>query len=655
MPTTVRYEFGPFTLEPTSFRLTRDGSDVPLTPKAFELLALLVRERHRVLTKQELLDAVWPDTAVIENALTQRIKEIREALGDRAQEPIYIRTLPRIGFQFMGEVTETAAARPMAMERATPDGAPQSVTLEPAAATRSEVPVVGAEPVEQPIAGRRWKRPVLAAFAVVVTAAIAILMYETRQAVPAPEAATANRRVMLAILPFENLTGDPSQAYIGDGLTEEMIAELGRLDPARLGVIARTSVMTYRSTTKGVAEIARELNVDFVLEGSVRREAERVRIVAQLIRATDQTHVWAERYDRDLHGILSLQSEVARTIAQQTRTTLSVDAEKHIRNASRLLPPEALQAYLKGRFLLNQRTSNAIQQALEHFQRAIAVEPSYAQAYAGLADAHELMASYASAVPDESLKRGKAAALRAIELEPRLSEAYTSLGSIRANYEWSWKEAESAYARALDLNPSNVLAHKGYADLLSFLGRHDEAIAEARRALELDPLSLLMHANLGITYHRARRPDEALAQMEQTLRMDPNYMLGHLNLGLILSAKESYDAAAVAFEQASVYSPEYGDLRGLLGYAYARAGRRAEARAIGAELRGTAAARPMSAYVRAHYYLGLGDEEQAVSELERAYDERSWLVALLKVDPLLDDLRAHPRFVALLRRMRFPE
>ena len=653
MPAPVRYEFGPFTLEPASFRLTRDGADVPLTPKAFELLALLVRERHRVLTKQELLDAVWRDTAVVENTLTQRIKEIREALGDRVQEPIYIRTLSRIGFQFIGEVIETAARTPVGIEGTTSGDAARLQPPEPVALSPGEASVDRAQPVEGPTVGRRLKGFLLSAAAIAVAAMTAVLVYGTLRSAPAPDAAMSDRRVMLAILPFENLTGDPGQRYIADGLTEEMIAELGRLDPARIGVIARTSVMTYHSTTKSVAQIARELAVDFVLEGSVRREADRVRIVAQLIRASDQTHVWAERYDRDLHSLLSLQSEIARAIAQQTRTTLSVKAEEHIRSGS-MVDPEPHQAYLKGRFFLNQRTPHAIRLALEQFQHAIAVEPSYAQAYAGLADAYELMASYANAEPHESMERSVAAARHAIELDPRSSEAYTSLGSIHANYTWNWSEAEKAYARALDLNPSNVLAHKGYGALLSYLGRHDEAIAEARRALKLDPLSLLMHANLGITYHRAHRQDEAVKQMEQTLSMDPNYMLGHLNLGLILAAKKSYDAAALEFSRALTFSPEFGDARGLVGYAYARAGRRAEALAIGTEDPGTPAERRMSRYVRAHYLLGLGNENQALDELERAYAERSWHVALLKVDPLFDDVRAHPRFVTLLRRMQFP-
>ncbi len=651
MPAPVRYEFGPFTLDPVSFRLLRGTSEVALTPKAFELLALLVRERRRALTKHELFDAVWPDTAVTENTLTQRIKEIREALGDRAQEPAYIRTIPRVGFQFVAAVLETDAAAPIE-GTATPATPPRPIA-DPAASTAAAEAVDRPELVEGAITRRRWGLLGLVAVATAVVAAIAVLAWIRRDG-SAPDARPTTGRVMLAILPFENLSGDPEQDYIGAGLTEEMIAELGRLDPARLGVIARTSVMTYQDTTKSIAEIAGELGVDFILEGSVRREADRVRIVAQLIRASDQTHIWADRYDRDVRSILSLQSEVARAIARQTHSTLSADAAGPTENAASV-NPAAYQAYLKGRFFLNRRTGDAIRNALDHFQQAIAIEPSYAQAYAGLADAHELMVSYANAAPHQSLERAMEAARRAVELEPRLSEAHASLGSIQASFMWNWEEAEAAYTRALNLNPSNALAHKGYGELLSFLGRHDGAIAEAKRALELDPLSLLMHAHLGIIYHRARRYDEALAQMNQTLQMDPNYMLGHLNLGLILSARNSFDDAVVAFQRASTYAPAYGDARGLLGYAYAKAGRRAEARAMEGEVHGSSTGRSMSGYVRAHYYLGLGNEEQALSELERAYDERSWLVALLKVDPLLDELRGQPRFQALLQRLRFPE
>lgn len=643
-----RYRFGPFTLDLAAFRLDRGGADVPLTPKAFELLALLVRERHRGLTKQELFEAVWPDTAVTENTLTQRIKEIREALGDSAHDPTYVRTIPRVGFQFVGQVVEAAIVAE-APSRNRNDQPSEAETTATAAASPDEQ----SESTEHRVVILTRQRVGLAMAVVGALAVAAALLYGTRRADPVPEITTTNRRVMLAILPFQNLSGDP-EAYLSDGLTEELIAELGRLDPAGLGVIARTSAMAYRDTSKSVAEIARELGVDFVFEGSVRREGDRVRIVAQLVRASDQTHVWADRYERDVESILSLQTEVARAIAAQTRIRLSAAVAARL-GRSVNVHPDAYQAYLRGRFFLNQRTGDAIEKARQQFQQAIEIDPAYAQAHAGLADAYELSASYSNVGPRESFERGMEAAQRALELDPELAEPYTSLGTIHTSYTWDWARGEKAYLRALGLNPSSAAAHKGYGELLSFQGRHDEAIAELTRAVELDPVSLLMHANLGIVYCRARRYDEAMQQMQQTLSMDPNYMLGYLNVGLIHAARGSYDEAATAFRRASEFAPQFGDALGLLGYAYARAGRIAEARVVGVELRRLSSERYVSGYIRALYHLGLGEHEQALTELEHAYEERSWLVALLKVDPLLDELRSHRRFQALVLQMKFTE
>jgi tetratricopeptide (TPR) repeat protein len=355
-----------------------------------------------------------------------------------------------------------------------------------------------------------------------------------------------------------------------------------------------------------------------------------------------------------LRSVLSLQTEVARAIAAETRTKLSPAALARLGRPLNV-HPDAYQAYLKGRFFVNQRRGDAIQKALEHFRQAIATEPTYAQAYAGLADAYELLASYANAVPRESFERGLEAARRALELDPELSESHASLGTIHASYTWDWEQSAKSYDRALELNPSNALARKGHAELLSFLGRHDEALAEAQQAVALDPLSLVAHANLGIIYYRARRYDEAMQQMKQALSLDPNYMLAHLNLGLMLAAKGAFNEAATAFQQASRYAPEFTDAIGLLGYAYGKAGRTPEARAIGGRLRQLSTTRYISGYILAHYHLGLGDREQALTELERAYEDRSWLVALLKVDPLFDELRAEPRFQALLQRLKFPD
>jgi tetratricopeptide (TPR) repeat protein len=434
-----------------------------------------------------------------------------------------------------------------------------------------------------------------------------------------------------------------------------MITELGRLNPRHLGVIARTSSMAYKGTNKSASAIARELGVDYVLEGSVRREADRVRIVAQLIRASDQTHVWAERYDRDVRGILALQSELAVAIATQMRMQLPVSVQAALDGRGRVVHPDAHEAYLRGRFFLNRRTGEAFQKGVEQFEHAIALDPSYAQGYAGLADAHELAATYAGRPPRESLALAMAAARKALELDPALAEAHTSVGLIHGSFTWEWLESERAFLRAIELNASDALAHKGYSEVLSFLGRHDEAIAAAKRSVALDPLSVLMQANLGITYYRARRYDEAVRQMRRTLDLDPHYMLAHLNLGMILSASGAHDDAMRAFQRAREYAPEVADGLALLGYGYARQGRTEEARQVVAELRRWSEKQYVSPYPRAAIHVALGEWPQALADLEQAYDDRSWLVGMLKVDPMFDPLRGDERFERLVRKLNLTD
>jgi TolB-like protein/DNA-binding winged helix-turn-helix (wHTH) protein/Flp pilus assembly protein TadD len=627
MPETSAYRFGAFTLDLASHRLLRDGAEVALTPKAFEVLIQLVRERRRVMTKQELLDAVWADTAVTENTLTQRIKEIRQALGDSPDRATYLRSIPRVGYQFVGQVTElSGVTEPVA---AAPD--------RPAGRMRQNV----------------WRRSVMAAVVLAVTGGGVLLLNLRPQerSLPVP---SSGRRLMLAVLPFENLSGDPDQEYFSAGLTEEMIAELGRLEPSRLGVIARTSSMAYKGTEKTIGQIAAELGVDYVLEGSVRREADRVRVVAQLIRADDQSHVWAEQYDRELRGVLALQGELARSIAVMARVQLST-VERVDLGEARQVSPEAYQAYLRGRYFLGQRTGDAIQKGLEHFQQAAALEPTWALAQAGLADAYELAGSYAGAVPRETVERAITAARRALELDPTRSEPHTALGTICASYTWQWSQCQQSFQRALAINASDALAHKGFSEVLSFLGRHDEAIEHARLAVELDPLSLIAQSNLGISLYRARRFDQSLTQMRQVIDLDPNYMLGHFNLGLVLAATGAAEDAIRALQRARELASTFPDSLALLGYVYGQTGRIDDARETARALTMLEGTQYVSPYSRATLYLGLGDRGRALGELERAFTDRSWLMALLKVDPLWDPLRAEPRFQRLLREMNYPE
>jgi TolB-like protein len=573
---------------------------------------------------------------VTENTLTQRVKELRDALGDDAQEPAFIRTIPRVGYQFIAEVVEVGA-QPAQVESVLPE-------TTPAGYAPSGGDTVGPQP-NGAAASRQRSRVALIAGVLFSTVIAGAVWFNAGDAV---SPSSRGSRIMLAVLPFQNLTGDPGQDFLSDGLTEEMITELGRLGPRELGVIARTTSMAYKGATRTAQQVAAELKVDYVLEGSVRREADRVRVVAQLIRASDQTHLWAESYDRDVRGILAMQQDVARAIASATRLRLSAAVGAA---GSRAHPDDAYEAYLRGRVLLSQRTRSAIEKAVVQFERAIGIDPAYAQAYAGLADAHELAATYAGAQPREALSRAMAAARRALELDPTLEEPHTSLGVICGSYLWKWDECLQHFEQALERNGSSALAQKGYGEVLSLLGRHDEALAAAGRAVSLDPLSPLMSANLGVTYHRARRYDDAARETRKALDLDPHYSLGHFNLGMILSAAGSLPEAAAALTRAREYGPANLDALAFLGHVYGRMGRSTEARAILDSLRATSEARYVSPYARALVHVGLGEREEALDQLEQAYEDRSWFTTLLKVDPAFDLLREEPRFEALLKRV----
>jgi TolB-like protein/DNA-binding winged helix-turn-helix (wHTH) protein len=442
------YAFGPFQLDPAQRLLFRDDGVVPLTPKALDTLLVLVENRGQLLTKDELLERVWPGTFVEEVTLAKNISTLRKALGEPPEGGEYIETHSKRGYRFVAEVH--------AIEReasAAPSASP------------AETPAPAAAPSARPPAWR-VSAAVLAAVLLVTGAA---LWYRGRSL-----ATPANGKIMLAVLPFENLSGDPAQEYFSSGLTEEMITQLGRLDPGRLGVIARTSAMQYKDAHKDVRQIGSELGVDYLLEGSVRREGNRVRISAQLIQVRDQSHQWAADYDRDLRDILALQSEVAGAIAQQIRLQLTPEQHARLQNA-RTLNAEAYESYLKGRFFWNKRTVEGHQKAIEYFQKAVALDPNYAQAYAGLADAYALLGSWANPVMPrgEAMGQARAAAQKALSLDDSLSDAHASLGFVKMHYDWDFAGAEKEFQRAIALNPGYATAHHWYAYDLAALARLD--------------------------------------------------------------------------------------------------------------------------------------------------------------------------------------
>jgi TolB-like protein/Flp pilus assembly protein TadD len=459
----------------------------------------------------------------------------------------------------------------------------------------------------------------------------------------------AGSRILLAVLPFENLSGDPAQEYLSDGLTDEMIAQLGRINPSRLGVIARTSAMKYKATDKGIAVIGHELGVSYILEGTVRRGTGRIRVTAQLIQVADQTHLWAESFDRDLGDMLALQSDVARAIADEIRVQLTPREEGRLAGA-RTPRPDAYDAFLKGRYLWNRRTRDALDESVRSFERAIAIDATYAPAYAGLADAYLTQLDYNHRRPADAVALANRAALQAVEMDEGLAEPHTSLGHLRL-HQFDWIGAEHHFKRAIDLNPGYGVSHYYYANLLAALGRFDSAVVEAQGALDLDPMSPNARQNLTFILYLARRYDQALAYARKTLESDPAFGGVYYDLGLIYQRLGKYDEALAAFGQVGATAKRGNTVLAAVGATHALAGRQTEGRAALAHLEGVSATEYVSTYDLALLNVALGDGDGALTLLHRACDEHSAFMPFLNVDARLDTLRADPRFTTLVRRL----
>ncbi len=455
----------------------------------------------------------------------------------------------------------------------------------------------------------------------------------------------------IAVLPLENLMGDPEQDYFVAGMHEALITELSKI--GALTVISRTSAMRYRSTDKSVPEIARELGVDAVVEGSVLRAGNTVRITAQLIEAATDRHPWADNFDRELRDVLALHSDVARAIAREIQVALTPEEETRLADA-RPVNPEAYEAYLKGRYFWNKKTEPDLETGLEYFERAIEKDSNYAAAYAGLADSYLHLAHYGGLPPQEAIANAEAATLKALDIDPKLAEAHASMGHLRM-HEWNWSDSEKEFKRAVGLNPNYAITHYWYAALLSQMGRRPEARAEIRRALELDPLSPMISWSAGAGHYRARQYDLAIEQFRRTLAMHPEFPPAHQYLGLAYVQKGLYDEAVAELKEARKLPG--ADARGaaFLAYAYAVAGKTRQALEILDELNEMPGQRRLPSYEIAAVHAALGQKDQAFAWLEKAYGERdNWLVNV-KVEPMFDPLRSDPRFQDLLRRMNFPE
>src|SRR6266567_929136 len=497
--------------------------------------------------------------------------------------------------------------------------------------------------------GRKWIRRNPAAAALVVmsvllASAVGVILWKVGAVGRQPSTG-------IAVLPFENLSNDREDAYFAERIQDEILARLSKI--ADLKVISRTSTQKYKSAPDNLREIARQLDVANVLEGSVQKAADQVRVNVQLINALNDAHLWADIYDRKLTDIFAVESDIATTIAQTLQAKLTGSERTAIAKRP-TANPEAYELYLKGRFFWNKRTGADLRTAIEYFNQALGKDPGYALAYVGLADSYGLLNVYGAASPADSFPQAKAASKKALELDDTLAEAHTSLALVLNDYDFDFEQSLKEFERAIQLNPNYATAHQWSARPLLALGQFDRAIAESKRAVELDPLSLVINTDLGTDYFVARRYDEAIAQLHKTIEMDPRFYFAHGALGRVCQLKGQFNEAIAEYRKAVELNDDPSVLA-LLGQAYARAGQREEAQRILARLSEEGKSRYVQAYSFALMFLALGNKERAIDEMERGYRERGVGVFWVKVNPLLDDLRANPRFEALVQKVFAPK
>jgi TolB-like protein/Flp pilus assembly protein TadD len=461
--------------------------------------------------------------------------------------------------------------------------------------------------------------------------------------------AESHPTLVLVVLPFEGFSQDAAQDYFTDGLTEEMITQLSRLNPERLRVIARTSAMRYKGARKGIREIARELNVSHVLEGSVRREARRVRIAAQLIQVSDETHIWAETYDRDLGDILKLQSEVTQAVARQIQVKLTPQEKKRLASVGEV-SPAAYEAYLKGRHLWNKRTEDGMRKSITFYEEAIRQNPQYAMAYAGIADSYVMLACRGMVPAKETFRKAKAAARRALDLDNELAEAHGSLAHVRL-HDWDWEGLERDFQRAIELNPAESIVYYWFGEFLMSMGRPHDAIAVMQKAFEADPLSAVIGASLGMILYLARRYEDAVTVLHHVQEISPEHFLPHMRLGLVRIQRGEYQGAVQEIETAVHLADRSTETLAALAMAWAGAGQRERAQAIADDLEAHRKERYVLPYNFAKIYAVLGDIERAFAWLETAYDDASPDLIELNSEPVFDRLRSDLRFPDLMRRV----
>jgi TolB-like protein/DNA-binding winged helix-turn-helix (wHTH) protein/Tfp pilus assembly protein PilF len=636
--------FGTFEVSLQSGEMRKAGLRVRVQQQPMKLLEVLLERAGEVVTREELRSRVWPNESFgdFDQALSIAIGKLRSALEDSADNPRFIETLPKRGYRFIANVS--VLDRDAGPKRLGPVAGDlpreQERKIEPGNKLQSAGLAVAPK-------RRLWlTRWVIGALALVLSLSI-LFPWLFRARPPA-----LSRIRSLAVLPLENLSGDASQNYFADGMTDELITDLAQISALR--VISRTSVMVYKGARKPLPQIARELNVDAVVEGTVLRSGNQVRITAQLIEAATDKHLWSQNYEGELRDTLALQNRVASAIADQIRINLTPQEQAALKSA-KAVNPEAYESYLKGRYFWNKRTADGLKAALAYFKQAIEEDPRYAKAYSGLADTYALLGDWQYAVmpPQEAFPKAKAAAIKALELDSSLSEAHTSLGySLRA-FDWDFDSAGKEFQRAIELNPGYATAHHWNAINLGLLGQPKEALMEMRKAETLDPLSLIINADLAEFLLLTHSYDESVEQGRKIIELDSTFAIGHKQLGDAYLLKQMDKEAVAELEEAVRLSGGSPICIADLARAYVASGKMNEAVKLLNDLKKSSNTSFTNAPHIAMIYASMGDNDQAMHWVERAYEERFNPSILLRSG--FDPLRSDPRFEKLKRRIGLPE
>ncbi|HZV85915.1 MAG TPA: tetratricopeptide repeat protein [Candidatus Binatus sp.] len=633
-----RFSFDEFEVDLRSGELWERGNRLRLQDQPFQVLRVLLERRGEIVTRDELKQTLWPaDTFVdFDDGLNTAVKKIRDALGDSAEKPRYIETIPRRGYRFMGCLSDLRPAVLSSPAEESNDSPAQEFS-------RSDVSAPVVVPAPAQLLSIRWR--------VLLTAAAALALFSTGLALYRGSSAkgTSQPRIKsLAVLPLKNLSADPTQEYLADGMTEALIGRLAGIHDLR--VISRTSVMQYKDTKKALPEIAKALGADAIVEGSVIRDGNRIRVHAQLIRAATDEHFWSETYDRELRDVLTLQSEVAQSIAQKVEVTITGEERARL-TAARPIAPEVYESYLKGRSILDKSYSRSgLEESIGYFEEATKRDPTFAPAYVGLANAYDKLGTiFIGTPPSEVRPKVVNAARKALDLDPGLAEAHVLLGDVYQE-QWRWSDAQAEYQKALDLKPNDAAAHLGFAHWLLCQGRTQEALTWTERGRELDPIAV-SGTSLGETLFFAHRYDEAIHELRSALAVQGDSASALWYLGFSLIAKGQPEDAIPVLEKAVSITNRSPGVIGVLIRAYAHAGRRKDALRLLEELkqRRQKGYVPAGAFVNA--YLGMEDREQAFAWLEHAYQEQSNILQFLRVHPYFDPLRDDPRFKDLLHRV----